>query len=262
MPCISPLTSYKSGTKVTYPCGKCEHCRGVRALDWQSRLQAHFREHPVAQFVTLTYSDDNCPELGVIKRHIQLFFKRLRRRMNFHDNQKISYYVTAEYGERTYRPHYHCIIFGDISSDVIVSCWPYGHIHCGTVTYASIRYTLKYITDAVSAPNGMNPPFRLISNGMGISYAHKMSDYHKDNLVDRRYLITHDGHKLHMPRYLRDKIYSDEDKLHLSQYDESITTCKSLTSEDYQLMQRDNDLRRNYEAVRRMNRQSKKSTQF
>ncbi len=73
--------------------------------------------------MTLTYDDEHLPindyvdSDGVIhgkptlrKRDVQLFLKRLRK--NYKYDNHIKYFCCGEYGGKTFRPHYHLIIFG------------------------------------------------------------------------------------------------------------------------------------------------------
>lgn len=76
-------------------------------------------------FITLTYDDDHVPykyvgdENGeaikineLIRRDLTLFLKKLRidyQRKNNHIG--IRYYASGEYGDRTYRPHFHILLF-------------------------------------------------------------------------------------------------------------------------------------------------------
>jgi hypothetical protein len=64
--------------------------------------------HDENSFLTLTYSDSNLQSPRLDYGHFQRFLKRLRERTGV----KLSYFVTGEYGEKTKRPHWHCIIFG------------------------------------------------------------------------------------------------------------------------------------------------------
>jgi len=112
-----------------------------------------------ALFITLTYDDRHLPLHGSLEpRDLQLFWKRLRKRLN---GRKVSYYAVGEYGEVTQRPHYHAILFGlgvdeceflhvDARSSfmyhpLVSKSWDKGLIHTGTVTFDSIVYVAGYI---------------------------------------------------------------------------------------------------------------------
>lgn len=129
--------------------------------------------HPFNYFITLTYNDLNLPlvdnydeKLGslekhsnLVVRHLQLFFKRLRKR-----GFKIKYLAAGEYGSKTKRAHYHLILFSDTQLDLnyyklttddfilynsplLDQLWPYGfnvvaEFSPATAAYVA-RYTLK-----------------------------------------------------------------------------------------------------------------------
>lgn len=126
-----------------------------------------------AQFITLTYDTKHVPItknlfMSLRKRDVQLFMKRLRFMHGpLKDGQKpIKYYVAGEYGGRTLRPHYHIILFNaDLKH--IQSAWDLGQVHYGTVTDASVGYTLKYISKPGRIPLHRNddrvPEFALMS---------------------------------------------------------------------------------------------------
>lgn len=44
-------------------------------------------------------------------RDIQLFLKRLRKYINKYYNEKIRFYIIGEYGPKSLRPHWHCLLF-------------------------------------------------------------------------------------------------------------------------------------------------------
>lgn len=104
--------------------------------------------HDKAVFITLTYSDSNLPENNSLSsRDLQLFFKRLRKRIA---PQKIRYFACGEYGERFKRPHYHAIIFGlencHTTWQLIHDVWNKGIIDVGSVTKDSISYVAGYVS--------------------------------------------------------------------------------------------------------------------
>jgi len=73
---------FKCNAAFAVPCGKCLACSSNYRRDWVARMILESQAHSDAVFVTLTYSDDNLPDRGsLVKRDLQLFFKRLRRRL-------------------------------------------------------------------------------------------------------------------------------------------------------------------------------------
>lgn len=135
--CLSPLsirTNDAFGIEInqTVPCGKCIECLKDTQNAWKIRLIEEFRDHLYVYFFTLTYNEDSVPftilDDGTKVRHvskidIQLWIKRNRIRYEREFNRKIDfkYFITSEYGPNTGRPHYHGIIYTDISPTFISS---------------------------------------------------------------------------------------------------------------------------------------------
>jgi hypothetical protein len=78
----------------------------MRRRTWAGRLILESYAHPGrAIFVTLTY-DREVHSLSI--RDCQLWLKRLRRSVT----NKVRVFYCGEYGDTTFRPHYHAILFG------------------------------------------------------------------------------------------------------------------------------------------------------
>ena len=108
-PFIKQVTD--SEVKVPFPCGKCFHCRINQGRIWQTRLLLEAYTAADSTFLTLTYDDDHLPGNGSLdKKHLTNFLKRYRKRF---EPGKIRYYAVGEYGDQTWRPHYHLAIFSD-----------------------------------------------------------------------------------------------------------------------------------------------------
>ncbi|WNK13911.1 MAG: replication initiator protein [Microvirus sp.] len=241
--CMTPYSvkNKLNGTYADVPCGRCPACVSRRTSAWSFRLMQESKRHEHSSFITLTYdtnhillSSNSFPSL--FKRHIQLFFKKLRKRLSRYDFLPCKYYTVGEYGGRTKRPHYHAIIFG-VDSKLIMSAqsynllqhtqfdgkhqinlldWQHGLCTVGTVSEASVGYCLKYISKGSWRPMHANddrqPPFALMSKGLGENYlTGKMLAWHlSPTVIDARmYCNIEGGKKISMPRYYKDKIYSD-----------------------------------------------------
>ena len=96
------------------PCGKCCLCTEKKANDWVTRAMCESQtSSSVPLFVTLTYNNFCLPWNGVRKGAAQRFIKRLRinlKRYLGYDS-KLRYYICAEYGTKTGRPHYHALLW-------------------------------------------------------------------------------------------------------------------------------------------------------
>lgn len=184
-----------------------------------------------AQFITLTYDTANVPitDKGFMcldKRDLQLFFKRLRK-AHYDPSQvqdpsapRIKYYAVGEYGGTTYRPHYHVILF-NARIELIQEAWSLGSVHYGSVSGASVGYCLKYMVKDSKIPLHKNDDrvkeFALMSKGLGDNYlSEKMIKWHKEDIENRMYVNLTDGQKCSMPRYYKNKIYTNEERENIS----------------------------------------------
>lgn len=229
--CWSPITK-RFGKAMTYeivdiPCGKCVACKKARTSAWSLRLRMHERAATNAYFLTLTYNTTHIPItpkgfMSLEPEHLTLYLKRLRKAHKKQDPQatKITYYAVGEYGTKSWRPHYHLIIF-NVDIKLLESCWshpvtkqPYGEIHIGTVTGASIGYTLKYLAKPKRVPTHRNDDriteFARMSKGIGLAYlTPQMIEYHQNDPVNRVF-ATLDDKKVSLPRYFKNRIYDGE----------------------------------------------------
>nr|QJB19768.1 MAG: replication initiator protein [Microvirus sp.] len=231
MSCLNPFSvrdpTDKTGrTIIDVRCGRCLNCRIVNAYEWSKRLSLELLDHKEASFITLTYNDENLSDQFQI-RDIQLFFKRLRKRLG----KKILYYLVGEVGPKTHRLHYHAIIFGYWPSDTILirknphplytspeleSCWKLGNVSVGAVNQQTINYCSGYITKDFgqvyySPKTGeLIKPFMTCSKrpAIGRNYFDRLDP---DTLHERDY-IYFNGRRDQLPKYfdrLRMEIISE-----------------------------------------------------
>lgn len=93
-----------------FACGQCLHCRINQSRIWQTRLLLESRSSFDSTFLTLTYDDENIPwDYNLVKEDLTKFLKRYRKRLG----HKIRYYAIGEYGDETWRPHFHLAIFSE-----------------------------------------------------------------------------------------------------------------------------------------------------
>lgn len=218
-----------NSVRITVPCGSCFACMTNRRQDWTIRILEEWKQYTNALFVTLTYNDDNVPKrngiLSVSKEDLQNFLKRLRKE---YPPGKIRYYAVGEYGSKTFRPHYHIILFGVPMHDdaIINSSWnryntkgellySLGNI---TVTQLSIRrivYTTKYHVNKTAYPEGAEPSFALMSKGIGKNYIEEKKKFH-DGRVKNSYYQYYE-YKKKLPRYYKNKLYSEKERKEISE---------------------------------------------
>lgn len=219
--CMSPfIVEQKTERPIPVPCGKCVECLKRRTSGWSFRLMQEEKKAHSAFFLTLTYDTKYVPItpngfMNLDKRDVQLFMKKLRK-AHPKDHPKIKYYAAGEYGTKNWRPHYHLIIF-NVLIDLCQSSWDKGQIHYGTVTGASVGYTLKYLAKPKRIPVHRNDDrlseFSLMSKGLGSAYlTEHMVSWHKNDLDNRMYVNLDDGQKISMPRYFKDRIYTEQER--------------------------------------------------
>lgn len=194
------------------PCCKCMPCRIRRRSEWTVRLFHELDYWKKACFVTLTYSPEKLPQASdgrvgtLVKRHLQLFHKRLR----YNTGVAYKYYAVGEYGEHYMRPHYHGIYFGFGPQDkkVFEEAWLDGcRVHIGTVTHDSIQYVAGYVEDklygdeAEKVYGSFEPPFPLMSKNLGERFVKD----HADQILERGGITVY-GKEVGIPRYYKKKL--------------------------------------------------------
>lgn len=158
------MRSYAGAKAFSIPCGQCMGCRLDKAREWATRLSHEAQLHEENAFLTLTFSDEHLPLTNSVDvRDVQLFMKRLRKSLG---DRLVRFFACGEYGDRTYRPHYHLILFGHQFPDLVPwrrtgsgylvyrsaqleKLWPYGHCEVGSVTTQSAGYVARYVTKKV-----------------------------------------------------------------------------------------------------------------
>jgi hypothetical protein len=203
-------------------------CRIARTASWKLRLLHELDSWTDSMFLTLTYNDENMP-LGatLVKSDLQKFFKRVRKSLG---DDKIKYFACGEYGDETFRPHYHAIIFGYwpkdaygwrmqkaiayFRSDSLEKLWPFGNSEFGFVNGKSCAYVAGYIEKKIygnladEVYGDRQPPFQVQSRGLGLDFALQ----HKEQF-EYQLTTTIDGHKVCLPKYYIEKLDIDKERL-------------------------------------------------
>lgn len=229
---IDTLLSEEARLAATpFGCGQCLPCKINASRVWKHRILLENLIHDESTFITLTYSDEflstfDGDKNSVHKRHVQLFMKRLRRIL---DGKEIRFFAVGEYGDKTWRPHYHIIIFG-IGPQYIKTverAWsnnnkvPIGFVSAGDVNNNSAAYIAQYTIKKLTNGNdprvkeqlkGKNPEFMLSSRkngGIGIGAIRKIGKELKENkYVPKKVIrnIKFGGQSVPLGRYLTRKL--------------------------------------------------------
>lgn len=182
--------------------------------------------HEASCFVTLTYNDESLPPGGtLLPSDPQKFLKRIRKAVAPH---KLRYYLVGEYGDRTFRPHYHLCLYGLSVDDyqIIADAWsiggaPIGHVVVGSLTFESAAYVAGYVTKKMTSHDdprlgGRHPEYARMSLNPGIG-AHAMDEvaellYTKHGsrelaeLGDVPSVLKHGSKSFPLGRYLKRKL--------------------------------------------------------
>lgn len=217
MRCKKPFTM----KGVAFGCGQCMMCRIDRRRVWVHRMALEALTHPESAFVTLTYDKEHLPHGGsLVPRDLQLWLKRLRKKAG-----AVRFFGVGEYGDQTWRPHYHVALFGcgRGHSDLIREAWePRGFIHVGDLTVHSASYVAGYVTKKMTGKDderlcGRFPEFARMSLRPGIGAPAVQSIAHAllaspaglkqiDREGDVPGVLRTNGRLMPLGRYLRSKI--------------------------------------------------------
>lgn len=190
MLCRNPYLNQKSQL---FPCGQCMPCRVNRVREWTHRLMLEQSLHSDSVFLTLTYTDEKLPRTStnlptLDPKHLKDWLKRLRDRIS---PSKVRFFAVGEYGDETFRPHYHVALFGYPACsygnsrytrtrqrccdhcDLIRDTWGRGAIFAGDLSVNSAQYIVGYVAKKLtdkSDPrlNGRHPEFARMSLKPGI----------------------------------------------------------------------------------------------
>lgn len=243
-------------------CGQCMECRLAYSREWAIRITHEAAMHERNCFLTLTYDNEHLPEHGqLLKRDLQLFFKRLRKYTG-----PFRYVAAGEYGELRRRPHFHAAIFGlDFTQDRIdygegirgdkvyvsplvakawgMSTFPFGHT-IGSLTFESAAYIGRYITGKITGKHASplplwsdpdtgevvmpNPEFLVCSKGIGRSW---FREFFMVDVFPHARVITAQGSPAPVPRFYKELLKDVGQDLALSLSFRAARNAESRLSE-------------------------------
>lgn len=212
-----------------YGCGQCIPCRINKRREWTHRIMLEAAQYKSNCFVTLTYDKEHLPNDGSLRpEHFRNFLKRLRFNIA---PARLRYFGVGEYGDNSFRPHYHLALFNypgcryglsrygrDCHScctacDTIRDTWGNGFVGVGTLTSDSAQYLAGYVTKKMTGKDderlaGRYPEFARMSlkPGIGASATWELADYYLTwgkNQPDVPGALRHGRRILPLGRYLR-----------------------------------------------------------
>lgn len=167
------------------------------------------------------YDKDN----AIATRAVRLFLERWRKKYK----KSLRHWLVTELGhQNTENIHLHGIVWTNEDLREIESHWKYGYVWTGKrmtnkmngrieiVNYVNER-TVNYITKYVTKKDQLHKTYKpiiLTSAGIGRSYINnrdsKQNAYNGNDT--KEYYRTRSGHKIAMPIYWRNKIYTEEER--------------------------------------------------
>lgn len=214
---------------VPVKCGKCMECRKAISREWQIRLQEEIKHDNKAQFITLTFNDEELCKLimdiskkeeasareidgnWIATEATRRFLERWRKSKK----KSVKHWLVSEMGHKnTERIHLHGLIWTSLSAKEIQTIWKYGKIWIGEYVNAkTINYIVKYITKLDNDHKGFQGKV-LCSPGIGKGYTQtfnaKQNEYNEKQ-TNETYKLNN-GAKVALPVYFRNKIYSEEER--------------------------------------------------
>nr|AOV86344.1 putative replication protein VP4 [uncultured virus] len=221
---------------LAHGCGQCLPCRISQRRLWTHRMMLESLEHEHSSFITLTYSDDHIPESGSLDpKHVQDWLKAIRRRV---EPTRLRYFLVGEYGDETFRPHYHVALFGYepckylrsrykynkdccFQCDLVRDTWGKGNIDVGVLEKDSAQYVAGYTTKKMTSKDdprlcGRFPEFARMSlkPGIGASFMDVVADAYQAQLMSVSSestirlpsILNHGSKQWPLGRYLKGKL--------------------------------------------------------
>lgn len=206
-------------------CGNCYECRRQKAQQWRVRLMEELKVQKYAYFVTLTFSNESLiklsKEIGTKEVNtnaaatlaVRKFLERWRKR----HGKSLRHWLITELGhEGTERIHLHGVLFptNELSNEKLFDIWKYGRSDTGEYcNERSINYIIKYVTK-IDPDHKTFKPVILCSAGLGANFINENTKqiYKYRPKASPEYYRLPDGNKVALPIYLRNKLYTQEDR--------------------------------------------------
>ena len=221
------LYGHKPDYYIDVDCGVCINCVNKYKSTWHFRLQKEFEYMSIDElkkvyYVTLTmapqwYNED--------KRTIGVLIRRFLERVRKHTKKSVKHFLITERGEDPdgeHRIHLHGFFFDCSWSHLIWKFWAYGFVKVkplyneAGISGDFIGYCTGYITEFIDnvIVDKFDKPHVFCSKKLGKAYADDPRNihYHHQNDGLLPFATTYDGRSRSLPRYLRQKIFTDEER--------------------------------------------------
>ena len=218
--------------QVPVGCGNCIECRKQKARGWQIRMLEEVKHRQDGKFITLTFSDESIKELRkkckgltgydldnqIATVGMRLFLERWRKKYK----KSLRHWMVTELGHNgTENIHMHGIVWTTENIEEIRSKWQYGYMYPRNedekrqnyVTAKTVNYIIKYISKK-DEKHKTYKSIILTSAGIGKKYMegyNATTNKYKGTETNQTYR-TDTGHKMSLPIYWRNKIYTEEER--------------------------------------------------
>lgn len=173
-----------------YACKCCDLCLNYKRYDWTLRALNEWNNWKNHYFITLTFDEEHYKNFWFEPRFLSYWIRdKLKKLVG-----SCKYLASQEFGETTYRKHYHILLFTDYdfsdmeplkkskrNNDVYTSktlndCWQYGSINQINLisSMAEIKYVCSYSVKELrhskknwKIPDGMQGEKLIIARGFG-----------------------------------------------------------------------------------------------
>lgn len=235
-----PVPDGKGGVMWSFPadCGKCLKCLIKRKAQWSYRMTEEQRNSFSSCMVTLTYNNENVSfgEKGhcinkndhfefikslkeleskkeLSKREMVSMEEITRKANGTRETGKLKYYGVSEYGDTTFRPHWHYILFNVRDFNNIALSWGRGKVQLDECNVNTIDYVLKYMLKESSNTHKdlHQKEVSFMSKGIGVSLADK-EFINYIGRKDANFVLNTRGTKIPLPRYFRKKFLTEDQR--------------------------------------------------
>ncbi|WVR22138.1 MAG: replication initiator protein [Malazfec virus 5] len=246
---VIPTVSDIRAMAVPIGCGRCMECRKQNAREWHVRMLEEIKDNKNGKFVTLTFSNESIKELyEVVKRKGEyrgyeidneiatIAVGRWRERWRKQYKTSPRHWLITELGHKgTENVHMHGIVWTDQKNKDIDRHWGYGYTWTGYedewgnvenyVNGNTVSYMMKYV-QKIDADHKEYKSKILTSSGIGAGYLNR-EDSKRHEFRGAETIQTYrtsSGHEIALPKYYRNKLWSDEEreKLWMHQLDKQV----------------------------------------
>lgn len=214
---------------VNVDCGRCINCFRKYMSRWRFRLLHECMSLSPQQmertyFATLTLEPRYYTER---RSKLKLMVRKFLEHVRYVAGNSPRHFIVTERGEERNRLHFHAIFFDvDFSMSHLHRLWKFGFVKVRRLVSPpytlsqSISYCTSYVTKGKKGKiaNVIKPedyPLVLVSPGIGSSYVSKCKGFHHQRGQLIPFALGVDGSIVSLPRYLRQKVFSEKELLFL-----------------------------------------------